>query len=51
MVFQSGDVVYRAQRPHIFIWKGNDIASLDGEERRITEIGLICGSGENLNDP
>ncbi|KIM37539.1 hypothetical protein M413DRAFT_13248 [Hebeloma cylindrosporum] len=26
-----------------FIWKGNGIASLHGEERRIAEIGLICG--------
>jgi len=26
-----------------FIWKGNGIASMHGEERRIAEIGLICG--------
>jgi len=26
-----------------FIWKGNGIASMHGEEKRITEIGLVCG--------
>jgi nitrate reductase (NAD(P)H) len=26
-----------------FIWKGSGIASSHGEEKRITEIGLVCG--------
>lgn len=26
-----------------FIWKGKGIASLHGEEKRVSEIGLVCG--------
>jgi nitrate reductase (NAD(P)H) len=38
-----GDVVELKGPIGHFIWKGNGIASLHGEERRIAEIGLICG--------
>ncbi|KIM36955.1 hypothetical protein M413DRAFT_448857 [Hebeloma cylindrosporum] len=38
-----GDVVELKGPIGHLIWKGNGIASLHGKERRINEIGLVCG--------
>jgi nitrate reductase (NAD(P)H) len=41
-----GDMVELKGPVGHFVWKGNGIASLHGEEKRIAEIGLVCaGSG------
>jgi len=41
-----GDMVELKGPVGHFVWKGNGIASLHGEEKRIAEIGMVCaGSG------
>ena len=38
-----GDVVELKGPVGHFVWKGDGIASLHGEEKRIAKIGLVCG--------